>query len=103
MNKCAIITAIVIVLLLILNNQQEKFQHENEKCGCQQCDSMRCPSGQPANFPLGSNQLIGKIYKPFAGPLDTGYDFPPSRSKCPRAFTAIYDSDPYLQYFGKSS
>jgi hypothetical protein len=49
-----------------------------------------------------SNQLIGLMYPPRCGPLQTNYEFPEKTGGSPTPFVAIYKQEPYLRYFGYS-
>lgn len=50
---------------------------------------------------FGSDQLVGLMYPPRAGPLHTNYQFPKTNEKCPRAFTAIFNQEPLLREYNQ--
>jgi len=55
---------------------------------------------QPADK-IESDQLIGLMYPPRAGPLHTNFQFPKKREKCPRPFTAIFKQEPFLRAYNQ--
>jgi hypothetical protein len=48
---------------------------------------------------LSTDNLIGLIYPPRAGPLHTNRQFPIKQDCCPRTFTAIYDNPPHIKKY----
>jgi hypothetical protein len=102
MKNCAIIIIISLIIIILLDYCLKKENYvvgpKENQCKCDNCLNKNCPKGQP-NFPIGSDQLIGMVYAPRAGPLQTNYEFPKSDCACPRAFTALYNKEPFIQQF----
>jgi hypothetical protein len=96
MNTCEMLSGLIIILsicfLMSLNYKYEGFLTSCAKEPLYNKDSV-----------IGSNQLIGAVYPPRAGPLhanilETNEDG--QNNCCPRRpFIAIYSNAPYLKYF----
>jgi hypothetical protein len=106
--KLFILMAMLIMVIggaiLIVTKSNEHYISENDgdvKCDCPNniCTSDVCPNACETDPLFKSNNLIGLMYPPRLGPLQTNYEFPLKHDSCKRPFVALYDTEPFLRQY----